>query len=81
MRGLCGRYQHLRVKDKLNDMKQEREQRKQDKTKKPLKFGRDLESDWTKRKKTPLYRIKEHASVDVNSGLVMSTLYQRPERG
>ena len=29
-------------KDKLNEMKQER---KQDKTKKPLKFGRDLESD------------------------------------
>lgn len=47
---------------------------KQDTTKKPMKFGRDLEFDWTKRKDVPFHGMKEHASVDVNSGLVRSTL-------
>ncbi len=35
-----------------------------------MRFGRDLESDWTKRKDEPFYGMKEHASVDVISGLV-----------
>ncbi|HPA08491.1 MAG TPA: IS5 family transposase [Methanoregulaceae archaeon] len=61
-------------RDKIEEKKQEREQRKQDLTKKPMRFGRDLESDWTRRKDVPFYGMKEHASVDVISGLVMSTL-------
>ncbi len=64
-------------KDRIEEKKQEREQRKQDITKKPMKFGRDLESDWTKRKEVPFYGMKEHASVDVKSDLVMSTLLSK----
>jgi len=61
-------------KDKIEEKRLEHEQRKQDPTKKPMKFGRDLESDWTKRKGTPFYGMKKHASIDVTSGLVRSTL-------
>ena len=61
-------------REKIEEKRQEREQRQQDPTKKPMRFGRDLESDWTKRKDVPFYGMKEHASVDVISGLVMSTL-------
>jgi transposase, IS5 family len=64
-------------KDKLEEKKQEREQREFDTTKRPLKFCRDLESDWTKRKEVPFYGMKEHASLDVNSGLVRSTLLSK----
>ena len=64
-------------KDKLEEKRQEREQRKQDKSKEPMKFGRDLESDWTKRKEVSFYGMKEHASIDVKSGLVMSTLLSK----
>jgi len=40
---------------------------------KPLKFTRDLESDWTIKNDTPHYGLKEHASVDVHSGFVLAT--------
>ena len=39
----------------------------------PLKFSRDLESDWTIKNDTPHYGLKEHASVDVQSGFVLAT--------
>jgi IS5 family transposase len=64
-------------KDKLEEKRQEREQRKQDKSKEPMKFGRDLESDWTKRKEVLFHGMKEHASIDVNSGLLMSILLSK----
>jgi IS5 family transposase len=38
-----------------------------------LKFSRDAESDWTVKNDTPHYGLKEHASVDVKSGLVLAT--------
>jgi IS5 family transposase len=38
-----------------------------------LKFSRDLESDWTIKNDTPHYGLKEHTSVDVQSGLVLAT--------
>jgi transposase, IS5 family len=44
-----------------------------DKHGKPLKFSRDLESDWTIKHDTPHYGLKEHASVDVESGFVLAT--------
>jgi IS5 family transposase len=56
-----------------------------DKNGKPLKFSRDLESDWmTKDGEPPFYGLKEHASlrpgsppgwkrVDVNNGLLLAT--------
>jgi transposase, IS5 family len=55
-----------------------------DKNGKPLKFSRDLESDWTVKNDIPHYGLKEHASlrpgsplgwkrVDVNNGFVLAT--------
>ncbi|MFZ3254922.1 MAG: hypothetical protein WA133_11695 [Syntrophales bacterium] len=46
---------------------------KLDKNWKPLKFSRDIESDWTIKNKKPHYGFKEHASVDANRGLVLAT--------
>jgi IS5 family transposase len=44
-----------------------------DKNGKPLKFSRDLDSDWVIQKDTPHYGLKEHASVDTNHGFVLAT--------
>ena len=44
-----------------------------DKNGKPLKFNRDLESNWTVKNDKPHYGLKEHASVDVNSGFILAT--------
>jgi IS5 family transposase len=44
-----------------------------DKNGNTLKFSRDAESDWTVKNETPHYGLKEHASVDVKSGLVLAT--------
>jgi len=44
-----------------------------DKNGNPLKFTRDLESNWTIKNDTPHYGLKEHASVDVESGFVLAT--------
>lgn len=44
-----------------------------DKNGKPLKFGRDIESDWTVKNDIPHYGLKEHASVDIHNGLVLAT--------
>jgi IS5 family transposase len=46
---------------------------KLDKSGNLLKFSRDLDSDWTVKNNKPLYRFKEHASVDTNHGFVLST--------
>jgi len=60
------------------EIKQERERRettegKVDKKGNPLKFSRDLESDWTVKNENPHYGLKEHASVDTVHGFVLST--------
>lgn len=39
------------------------------------KFSRDIESDWTVKNDTPHYGLKEHSSVDVNNGFVLSTIF------
>lgn len=44
-----------------------------DKNENPLKFSRDLESDWTVKNDKPHYGLKEHASVDVNHGFILAT--------
>ena len=44
-----------------------------DKKGKPLKFKRDLESDWTVKNDKPHYGLKEHASVDAENGFVLAT--------
>ncbi|GAF67602.1 unnamed protein product [marine sediment metagenome] len=40
---------------------------------KPLKFSRDLESDWVVQNEKPHYGIKEHASVDINHGFILAS--------
>jgi len=40
---------------------------------KPLKFSRDLDSDWVVKNNKPLYGLKEHTSVDTNHGFVLAT--------
>ena len=62
-----------------DELKKEQEKRdtpegQVDKNGKPLKFSRDLESDWmTKDGDPPFYGLREHASVDVNNGLLLAT--------
>jgi len=48
-------------------------QGKTDKNGNPLKFSRDLESDWTIKNDTPHYGLKEHTAVDTNHGFVLAT--------
>lgn len=61
-----------------NKIKEEREkhaspERKLDKNGNPLKFHRDLDSDWVIKNDEPHYGLKEHASVDTNHGFVLAT--------
>jgi IS5 family transposase len=39
----------------------------------PLKYCRDIDSDWTVKNNEPVFGMKEHAAIDVKSGLVLST--------
>jgi IS5 family transposase len=61
-----------------DELKKQREHRqtdegKRDKKGKPLKFSRDLESDWTVRNDTPHFGLKEHTAVDAQHGFVPAT--------
>ncbi len=51
---------------KLDELREERKQ-----TEKKTKFQRDLDSDWTVKNKKSFFGMKEHASIDVESGLVL----------
>jgi len=66
---------HPISKDKLKKEKKKREapEGKLDKKGTPLKFSRDLESDWTAEKDVPHFGLKEHASVDTRYGFVLAT--------
>jgi len=59
----------------LKDFKEKRNspEGKLDKNGNPMKFSRDLESDWTVKNDKPHYGLKEHASVDVDNGFVLAT--------
>ena len=61
--------------DGLKDFKEKRNrpEGKLDKNGNPMKFSRDLESDWTVKNDKPHYGLKEHASVDVDNGFVLAT--------
>ena len=50
---------------------------KLDKKGRPLKFSRDLESNWTVKNYEPHYGLKEHASVDIKNGFVLATTLSR----
>lgn len=59
-------------------IREEREKRKRaegklDKNGQPMKFCRDLESDWTIKNDKPHYGLKEHASVDIDNGFILAT--------
>jgi IS5 family transposase len=61
-----------------DELKKHRDKRntpegKLDKNGKPLKFSRDLQSDWTVKNDLPHYGLKEHSSVDTNHGFVLAT--------
>jgi IS5 family transposase len=61
-----------------DELKKHRDKRntpegKLDKKGKPLKFSRDLQSDWTVKNDVPHYGLKEHTSVDTNHGFVLAT--------
>jgi len=60
--------------DELRKLKDKRDtpEGKLDKNGNPLKFSRDMESDWTVKNDKPHYGLKEHASVDVNSGFILA---------
>jgi len=62
---------HPISKEKLKEEKQKRETPagKLNKKGNPLKFSRDLESDWTVKNDKPHYCLKEHAPVKWSSNL------------
>lgn len=62
-------------KEKIREEKEKRSTSDEntDKNGKTLKFSRDLESDWTVKNDTPHYGLKEHTSVDITHGFVLST--------
>jgi len=66
---------HPMSKEKLKEEKQKRETPagKLNKKGNPLKFSRDLESDWTVKNDVPHFGLKEHASVDTRYGFVLAT--------
>ena len=66
---------HPLSNDEIQKHREKREtpEGKLDKNGKPLKFSRDLESDWTVKNNEPHYGQKEHTSVDTNHGFVLAT--------
>ena len=60
---------------KLRELREKRKNRLQmkKKTQRAMRFQRDLDLDWTVKNNKPLFGMKEHASIDVESGLVLST--------
>ena len=61
-----------------HDLKKQRDKRnssqgKLDKNGNPLKFSRDLQSDWTVKNDLPHFGLKEHAAVDTNHGFILAT--------
>ena len=39
----------------------------------PLKFSRDVDSNWVVQKEKPHFGLKEHTSVDVDNGFIIAT--------
>ena len=61
-----------------DELKKHRDKRnspegKLDKNGNPLKFCRDLQSDWTVKNDIPHFGLKEHASIDTNHGFILAT--------
>ena len=62
------------VQNRKTPVKTNSPEGKLDKNGNPLKYHRDLESDWTVKNDVPHYGLKVHASVDVNNGFVLATM-------
>ena len=63
-----------------DDLKKKRahrgtEEGKKDINGKPLKFSRDLQSDWTIKNEVPHFGLKEHAAVDAKHGFILATIH------
>jgi len=60
---------------KLKELREKRKNKAQmrKKTHRAMRFQRDLDSDWTVKNNKPLFGMKEHTAIDVESGLVLST--------
>jgi IS5 family transposase len=61
------------------ELREEREKRQLpegqvDKNGNPVKFCKDIESDWTVKNDDPHYGLKEHVSVDVENGFVLGMM-------
>ena len=65
---------HPLSEDKLKEEKIKREtpEGNLDKLGKPMKFSRDLDSNWTIKNNKPHFGLKEHASVDTRYGFVLA---------
>jgi IS5 family transposase len=63
--------------DELNKKRDHRNtpEGRKDKNGKPLKFSRDLDSDWVIKNDTPHFGLKEHCSVDTQHGFVLATIH------
>ncbi len=66
---------HPLSNERLQEEKAKREttEGKLDKNGKPLKYSRDVESDWTIKNDVAHFGLKEHASVDTKQGFVLAT--------
>ena len=66
---------HPLSNERLQEEKAKREtpEGKLDKNGIPLKYSRDIESDWTIKNDVAHFGFKEHASVDVKQGFVLAT--------
>lgn len=64
---------------KLKEIKDRREtpEGKLDKKGNPLKFSRDIESNWTTKNDKHYYGLKEHTAVDAKHGFVLATVLSR----
>jgi transposase, IS5 family len=63
--------------DDLHEKRAHRETQEgqKDKNGKPLKFSRDLESDWMIKNEEPHFGIKEHTAVDARHGFILATIH------
>jgi IS5 family transposase len=62
-------------REKLREEREKRQTRKgkMDRNGNPIKFSRDIESDWTVEKDRPYFGLKEHAAVDTRHGFLLAT--------
>lgn len=64
---------------KLGELMAKREtpEGKLDKNSKPLKFSKNIESNWVTKRDKHYFGLKEHASVDAKYGFVMATVLSK----